>query len=376
MRRILIVGLSDVMGGTETFLMNYYRNIDRDKIQFDFLTNKAHIAFEEEIKQMGGKVYRILSPKKGFLKYKKSIKTFFQMHSRDYLAIWMNTSVLINLDYLKYAKKYGIQSRIIHSHTSKNFNGLLFGIVHNLNKRHIINKFATDFWACSMEAGKWFYTEDIMKSKHFSVISNAIDVDQYKYNEEVRQKYRRELGLGDAFVLGNVGRLHPLKNHSFMLDVFKQIQKKCDNSYLVCVGDGELAEEIAEKAKNLGIENKVKMLGSRQDVPDLLQVMDAFMLPSVFEGLPLSLLEAQAAGLVCYASKGVISEEVKVTSELTFLPLDNNPGVWADAILKTMDAIDREKMYKEVKASRFDIKNAAKDLEEKFHKMEMRLNEN
>ena len=374
MKKVLIVGLSEIVGGTETFLINYYRKINREHIQFDFLTNKEHIAFEDEIRQLGGKIYKVLSPKAGYIKYKKSIRNFFEIHAKEYLAIWMNTSILINLDYLKYAKKYGIKSRILHSHTSRNFKGPLFGFLHFINKKISVKKYATDYWACATAAGKWFYTEDLLRTDSFCVISNAIDVDKYKYNESIRQLYREQLDLGDAFVLGTVGRLIPLKNHSFMIDILAEILKKRENSCLVLVGDGELFDALKEKANHMGIADKVKLLGSRQDVPQILQTMDVFLLPSEFEGLPLSLLEAQAAGLVCYASD-VITDEVKVTSEVNYLPLESGAKKWADTILEKTNNVDRIQLYEEVKQSRFDIIGATRDLEQKFLKMEQRENE-
>ncbi|RHU84957.1 glycosyltransferase family 1 protein [Clostridium sp. OM08-29] len=374
MKKVLIVGLSEIVGGTETFLMNYYRKINREHIQFDFLTNKEHIAFEDEIRQLGGKIYKVLSPKAGYIKYKKSIRNFFEIHAKEYLAIWMNTSILINLDYLKYAKKYGIKSRILHSHTSRNFKGPLFGFLHFINKKISVKKYATDYWACATAAGKWFYTEDLLRTDSFCVISNAIDVDKYKYNESIRQLYREQLDLGDAFVLGTVGRLIPLKNHSFMIDILAEILKKRENSCLVLVGDGELFDALKEKANHMGIADKVKLLGSRQDVPQILQTMDVFLLPSEFEGLPLSLLEAQAAGLVCYASD-VITDEVKVTSEVNYLSLESGAKKWADTILEKTNNVDRIQLYEEVKQSRFDIIGATRDLEQKFLKMEQRENE-
>lgn len=374
MKKVLIVGLSEIVGGTETFLMNYYRKINREHIQFDFLTNKEHIVFEDEIRQLGGKIYKVLSPKAGYIKYKKSIRNFFEIHAKEYLAIWMNTSILINLDYLKYAKKYGIKSRILHSHTSRNFKGPLFGFLHFINKKISVKKYATDYWACATAAGKWFYTEDLLRTDSFCVISNAIDVDKYKYNESIRQLYREQLDLGDAFVLGTVGRLIPLKNHSFMIDILAEILKKRENSCLVLVGDGELFDALKEKANHMGIADKVKLLGSRQDVPQILQTMDVFLLPSEFEGLPLSLLEAQAAGLVCYASD-VITDEVKVTSEVNYLPLESGAKKWADTILEKTNNVDRIQLYEEVKQSRFDIIGATRDLEQKFLKMEQRENE-
>lgn len=374
MKKVLIVGLSEIVGGTETFLMNYYRKINREHIQFDFLTNKEHIAFEDEIRQLGGKIYKVLSPKAGYIKYKKSIRNFFEIHAKEYLAIWMNTSILINLDYLKYAKKYGIKSRILHSHTSRNFKGPLFGFLHFINKKISVKKYATDYWACATAAGKWFYTEDLLRTDSFCVISNAIDVDKYKYNESIRQLYREQLDLGDAFVLGTVGRLIPLKNHSFMIDILAEILKKRENSCLVLVGDGELFDALKEKANHMGIADKVKLLGSRQDVPQILQTMDVFLLPSEFEGLPLSLLEAQAAGLVCYASD-VITDEVKVTSEVNYLPLESGAKKWADTILEKTNNVDRIQLYEEVKQSRFDIIGATRDLEQKFLKMEQGENE-
>lgn len=199
-KKVLVFGITENPGGVESVIMNYYRNIDREKMQFDFLCNSEIVSYEEEIQNLGGEIYRITARSKDYKKYKEEMKNFFEKNAKKYSAIWVNVCSLANIDYLKYAKRYGIKRRIIHSHNSKNMDSFLRGMLHRLNK-YIIDEYATDFWACSEDAGKWFYFKEIRRSKKYLVINNAIDINQYNYNQEVRENYRRKMGLQGKFVV-------------------------------------------------------------------------------------------------------------------------------------------------------------------------------
>lgn len=348
--------------------MNYYRNINRDNFQFDFLCNTIQVAYEKEILELGGKIYKITARSKNRKKYTKELKDFFKKYSHEYNTIWVNVCSLANIDYLRMAKKYGIKYRIIHSHNSENMDSKLRGILHKINKM-FITKYATDFWACSNEAGKWFYNKKIMNSKHYVVVKNAIDLDKFKFNAQIRKKYRKEMKLVDNFVVGNVGRLHFQKNQEFLIDIFCELSKKIDNATLMLVGQGEDEQKLKQKVKELNLENKVKFLGVRYDISNLLQVMDAFVFPSVFEGLGLALIEAQASGIQVYASKDVIPSSVKMTDELKFIELNNNPKEWADIIIDNKkERQSNSNVYKNIAEAGYDIKMETKKIEKYFER--------
>jgi len=231
MKRILVFGMTEVAGGVESFLMNYYRHMDRQQLQFDFLCNTHQkIAYENEIIAMGGKTYHITARSDNYLIYRKELKTFFSTAGKLYDTIWVNVSSLANIDYLKMAKKYGISRRIIHSHNSMNMDSKLRGILHKRNKRNI-QKYATDFWACSRQAADWFY--DYSFSSKIVIIKNAVDVKKMEYSTAKRNEKRMQLHMSfknqdrdGMYLVGNVGRLHYQKNQIFLLDVFSEFIKK------------------------------------------------------------------------------------------------------------------------------------------------------
>ena len=363
MKRILVFGITENPGGIESVIMNYYRHIDRKKVQFDFLCNTKDVAYEEEIIELGGNIYRICARSKNYKKYKQDMKDFFNKNSKKYDAIWINVCSLANIDYLKYAKKYGIKKRIIHCHNSQNMDSFLRGCLHKFN-RLFISKYATDFWSCSKEASKWFYSKKIINGDRYLLVNNAIDCEKFKYNEKIRKDIRNKLGLKDEIVFGNVGRLHFQKNQKFAIEVFNEFCKKHPNSILLLIGDGEDKEELREMCKSLKIEDKVRFLGLRKDVPELLQGMDVFIFPSLFEGLSLSLLEAQASGLLIFTSKNV-SIETKMSDYIFFLELDN-VDLWVKNIENEIINNKNRKNRKNDIKNGFDISIEAKKIEERL----------
>lgn len=370
MKRVLIVGFTENPGGIENVIMNYYRAMDKENIQFDFLCNTSKIAYEEEIKLLGGKIFKISSRTNNYKKYKKDMKAFFENNANNYIAIWVNFCNLTNLDYLKYAKKYKINYRIMHSHNSQNMASKVHLIVHMINKI-FVEKYATHFWACSDDAGRWFFNSKIMKSDKYRIVNNAIDMDKFGFSLETRNEMRKKLDLDGKFVIGNIGRLHFQKNHTFILDIFKEILNKNKNVVLLLVGQGEEKENIERKIKELEIENNVKMLGIRKDIPELLHAMDIFLFPSVFEGFGLALLEAQGSGVKCFTSKDVVPEDVNVTNNVKFISLEKDAKYWAEEILNDLSEIsDRETNIIEIKKimseKGYDIKTEAMKLQKYF----------
>ncbi len=357
MLRILHVVTYMGRGGIETMLMNYYRKIDRSKIQFDFLVHRDFEAdYDNEILSLGGKIYRlpILNP---FSRdYKNKLLLFFQKH-KEYRIVHSHIDSLSSIP-LKIAKSCGVPVRIAHAHNCSEVKNIKYFI--KLYYKRQLPKYANVFYACSQSAGEWLYG-----GKDFLLLNNAIDTSQYSFNIDARVNIRNELKLSDrTLIVGSVARFEPQKNHLFLLDVFKSLNDKFGDSKLLLVGDGSLKKEIKEKCKRLKIENKVVFMGIRNDVPDILQAMDVFVFPSLFEGLPVSVIEAQTAGLPCIISDRV-PLECKKTEIVEVCSLSDDVKVWVDRIIK-LSRINRTDKTKEIIDVGFDITNNAKKLEEYY----------
>lgn len=366
MYKVLIFGMTENPGGVESFVMNNYRNIDLKKVHFDFLCNThKEIAFEDELKLNGSKVYHIFPRRKNPIRFYKEINAFFAKNAHKYDCIWVNLNTLVNIDYLKLAKKYGINRRIVHAHNSKNMDeglkGDLTARIHEYHKKYI-TLYATDFWACSMDAASWFYPTDILKK--VKVIKNAIDINEVKFDLEKREQLRRQLNLNGKLVIGNVGRLHFQKNQQFILDILAKLRFKENNVQLILVGQGPDEIKLKEKAETLGIKDQVMFAGVQSDIQKWLSAFDIFVFPSRFEGLGIAGLEAEANGLPVIASNGVIPHELKINDNFKFLDLECGSSIWAEEI-KNID-LDREK-FKKIKQNftneGYDINVAAKRLQ-------------
>ena len=368
MVRILVFGMTENPGGVESFLVTYYRNIDRSKVQFDFLCNSYEkVAYEDELIAMGGRTYHFTSRRESPSKFRKELTAFFEAHASEYAAIWVNVCSLANIDYLKFAKRYGISKRIIHSHNSQNMDGFIRGTLHALNKR-VLHNYATDFWACSEDAVKWFYPESLASKA--VVIHNAIDVSRMAFDPSGRSRVRTELGIDDdCYLVGNVGRLHFQKNQSFALDVFKEFLELNPDSKLVLVGQGEDEQMLKNKVSESGIGDNVIFTGVRGDVPALLSSFDAYLFPSLFEGLSIAALEAEANGLPVLASSDVISEETKVIDNFTFFSLEKTAKEWAlklNEIKDTYTRIPYEEVLPAFRQIGYEIKDEAVKLQNRL----------
>ena len=360
MLKVLVFGMNDNPGGMESFIMSYYRRLDRDRIQFDFLTNCPTIAYEDEIGRLGGRVFKICARSRDYRLYRQQLTAFFEARAADYGVVWMNTCSLANIDYLKMAKRYGIPRRILHSHNSQNMDSPLRGVLHRLNKG-AVTRYATDFWACTRAAGAFFYSPALLCSSRYREIPNAIDTAPYTYDAAQRERVRQELGVADKLVVGHVGRLHFQKNQTFLLDIFKEIHSRRPDSCLWLVGQGEDEGMLRRRTQELGLTEAVRFLGVREDVPALMQGMDVFVFPSLFEGLGIVLIEAQAAGLGCVTSTAV-PQDARVTDLITYLPLEASPALWADTALQAV-AQPRTDRRAEITAAGYDINTQVARLE-------------
>jgi len=346
-------------GGLETMIMNYYRKIDRSRVQFDFLTHRPETEkkdFDEEIRSLGGKIYHISELNPFSVRYRTQLKNFFLEHP-EYKVIHVHQDCMSSV-ILKVAKKCGIKTRIAHCHSSSQDIDIKYII--KLFYKHQIATYATDLMACGKQAGAWIFG----KNSTFSILPNAIDTELFAYSESIRKCLRANLGLNERdIVIGHVGRFNKVKNHSFMIDLFKTIHDKNANYKMVFVGDGILLNESINKAEQLGLKpnRDIMFLGLRNDVPELMQAMDIFLLPSKYEGLPMSIVEAQTAGLRCY-----ISDKVPKDCVLTNLVTQLNLGLpierWADEIMNSCK-VDRSQYKSAIIESGYDITRNAEFLE-------------
>ncbi|MGG1573184.1 glycosyltransferase family 1 protein [Fictibacillus sp. NRS-1165] len=353
MTKILHITGSMNMAGQETFIMNVFRNIDRKKFKFEFLLSAPEKTYyEDEIINLGGKIHRI-SPKpkenriKRVVKRIRASKNFFENH-RDYDCIHLHTCGVGNLIELYFAWKSGIPKRVIHSHNNSTLvrSKILFNI---LKKVSLL--FATDLFACSKQAGYWLFG----KKARFRVIPNAIDVKNYDFDMEIRNKMREEIGVGNKVAICNIGRFSEQKNQLFLIDVFKEIIKIDPNVKLYIVGDGELKSDIISRINKYQLESFVELLGLRKDVNRLLQAMDLFLFPSKYEGLGIVAVEAQASGLLTIVSD-TLPKEVEITNLIKKISLNDDAEKWAT------DIVGYIRQYKRTGSNINDFKEKGYDI--------------
>ncbi len=354
MIRILHVVTHMNRGGLETMLMNYYRQIDRNQIQFDFLVHRYYRAdYDDEIESLGGVIYRlpVLNPLDS--KYNKALSLFFDEHL-EYQIVHVHQDCMSSV-ILKEAAKHNVKVRIAHSHSKSQDRNWKYPI--KMHYKKSISKYATNLFACNEEAGEWMFN-----GASYIVIRNAVDTEKYRFSPAVRRDVRKEFGIEDQdFVIGHVGRIDEVKNHKFLLEVYKEVLKTRD-AKLLLVGRGDLKETVEKTVKEEGLQDKVVFTGLRNDVERLLQAMDVFVFPSLYEGLPMSLIEAQAAGLPCVISDQV-SPECLITKNAIMMSLKQSPAEWAEQVLR-FAALPREDAYEVIVQSGFDIKKNAEELQE------------
>lgn len=344
--RILNIVPNMRAAGIETFIMNVYRNIDRNKVQFDFLVhNKRREFFDDEIERLGGRIYRLsYKDDKNLFKYIKALNNFFKTH-KEYKIVHGHMQSMMPL-YLMIAKKNKIPVRIAHSHNG-NFEKTLKGFILHIFSR-FSKYFSTENLACSEIAGKYLFG-----NKKFEVIYNGIDIDKFKFDENIRNKKRKELNISDdMFVIGHIGRFELQKNHEFILKIFENFVNDNPNSCLVLIGEGRLEKKIKENAEKFYFKEKIKFLGVRNDINELYNVMDVFILPSLYEGLPVVGIEAQNNGVPCLFSN-TITNELKINNNVKFLNL-SKPEEWIKELKLIRNDYNTNRNI--INKNKFDIK--------------------
>lgn len=349
--RVLHVIAGMGSGGAEAFLMNMYRHTDRTKVQYDFLLRSDENFYRDELEALGSRVYYTASFPRHFIKNYFQVRKILKENRYDIVHVHANALYYVTA--LVEAKRQGISCRIMHSHSTSSYFPQ-FQFVHELIKKRV-HSLASHCLACSDTAGKWMFDSD------YEILHNAIALSDFEYSETARTEVRQELGISeDAFVLGHVGHFFSAKNHSFSMDVFNCVVQKKPNACLVLVGDGGLKAELQQLAKQYKIENRVIFAGIRKDVGRVMSSFDAFVFPSLFEGLGIVAIEAQANGMQTFASEAV-PIEAELTPLMHRLSLELGPEAWADKILDAN--CTRRETQNQLRQAGYDISLEAKKLE-------------
>ena len=349
--------------------MNYYREMDRDCIQFDFLANKPVPGeYDEEIRSMGGRVF--VSPGLNpvhYPRYKRFMSDLLQ-ENRDIRIVHAHNEAM-GYYALQSAKDAGIRIRIAHAHNTRIIRDYKYPL--KMVCKQLLPGAATDYWSCGRDAGIYYYGKKRWNASGF-ILHNAINVERFGFRPEIRERQRQQQGLENCFVIGHVGRFNVQKNHSRLLDVFAAVAKDVPEARLVLIGTGELEQAMKEKAHSLGILDRTIMPGQMADVSEWYQAMDCFVLPSLFEGLPVVGIEAQAAGLPCVFSDRV-TDEVLLSPEARRISLDADDSEWARQIIAARQPeTNRMQGMETVRRAGYDIHTEAQKLQEIYLKMDAR----
>jgi glycosyltransferase involved in cell wall biosynthesis len=344
------------LGGMQAFIMNVYRNIDRTQVQFDFLLHKEQgNTYAQEIENMGGHMFFVPARNQGLFKNRKALDAFFKSHP-EYRVVHQHESSLSYIEPLIAASNNGVPVRVIHSHSTRMGNNMIHKLLHYINAGRI-DKIATHYVACGDLAGKWFYGHSRVKD-NFKVVINGIKLKDFEFNAEVRKEMRESLDLGDSTVFCHIGRFDWVKNHTFLIDIFNEIVKILPNSKLVLVGNGVLMDEVKEKVNRLNLADKVIFLGLRSDINRIVQAVDSILLPSIYEGFPVTAIEAQAAGLP-FVMSDTVSKEALIKNNSLALSLNVSPHDWA---MKCCNNIERIPNNSIMFDKGFDINKTVTDL--------------
>ena len=346
-------------GGIKSVLLNYYNNIDKDKIQFDFIIDNDSMSHDySEVELMGGKVYKV-PPVKDLIHYIPTLYKLLKTNDYKIVHAYINTLNIFPL-FVSYLANIPVRigenlSTAHYGESKTRLKALL---------KPFAKLFANRYAACSKLAGKWMYGEKTLRNGKVKIFNNAIDLDKFHYNPQLRNETRRKYKLEGMFVIGHIGRYQYQKNHNFLIDIFDEIHKLDDSTILVLIGYGNLKDSIFEKIAKLGLTDYVVDLGAREDIAQFYNAMDCFVLPSFYEGLPVVGVESQATGVPCIMSTEV-TRETKITDITEFINLDESAEMWAKRILKWKN-YKRKRVDDQITASGYNIKNEAHLLKEYY----------
>jgi len=354
MIRVLQVLGKTNLGGAESRIMDLYRHMDREAVQFDFLVHYREKGyFDEEIKKLGGEIYYLPSFRVyNYFAYKKACRTFFEEH-KEFAAVHghMTSTAAI---YLPEAKRAGIPLTIAHARSAGVDKGLKGKITKFLRRK--LYKKCDRMFACSDLAAAAVFGKKRYEENRVTILPNAVDTREFRPNEEIRSQIRTKYEVEDKFVIGHVGRFHYAKNHEFLLDIFAELLKKKEDAVLMLLGDGPLKEEMQQKAQQLGIDNKVIFTGNQSPVAPFYQAFDFFLFPSRFEGLPGTVVEAQATGITCLISD-TITTQVKATDLVSFMSIEKSAQEWADEVVRLCEKQNNRTGNYDLSETNYDVNN-------------------
>lgn len=357
---VLQIGMTPNEGGVESYVMNLYRKIDRTKIQFDFIDwyGENNIAYANEIKKLGGKIYKIPARRSNPIKNSRLLSIIINSGKYDY--VYNNLNSLSYISGITNALKNHTLKVIVHSHNDNIESSNKLSVFLNLIHKKVVKEKHLFRFACSKEAGMWMFGQ-----MPFKVIPDSINTTEFDYHPNIRKEYRKKLNIENKIVFGNVARFSSQKNFNFLLAVFKNLHDINKKSVLLLVGDGKEKAKIRHRVVKLGLTSCVFFLGMRSDVANILQAMDVMIAPSIFEGFGMSVLEAECSGLPCFVS-GAFHNDVLLTPEVTKLSLSKGTEYWAKAILKNNKSAKRRSFSSILKEKGFDNFENAKYMENFF----------
>ena len=347
-------------GGVESVVMNYYRNIDRTKIQYDFIidSDSSNPVLQDEIESLGGKVI-VVPPYQKPSEYHKALYRLFTKNNYPLVYSHLNT---LSVFPLFAAWRAGVKIRVAHNHSTAG-KGEFKRNMMKYTLRPFAKVFPTHLCACSEYAGRWLFGDKAMDSGRVKVWPNAIDTERFAYNESVRDEIRMKLNLTGKFVIGHAGRFMTQKNHNFLMDIFSEIRKRREDSVLLLAGDGPLFNMFRDKVRSAGLSDSVIFLGSVHDMERYYQAMDLFIFPSLYEGLGMAAVEAEISGLPVIASTE-LPVEAKICDNFHFMPLRDSAVRWAEEALRISDGHVRKDMSIYARESGFDVKTQGERLSE------------
>lgn len=356
MKRLLCIISGMNAGGAETFLMKIYRNIDREKYQMDFIVSINEKGFyDEEIKQLGGNVFHIPPKSESFIKSFLGIKRIVKEQDYKYV-IRVNEHSLSVLDLIA-AKLGGAKILAMRSSNSNTAGGKMNRLLHKAFK-FLPKKVPNVKIAPSSEAACYTFGKKQLDNGKVEILHNAIPYKDFIFNQEIRNKTRKKLNLEGKLVIGHIGRFNEQKNHKFLIEIFEKIKKENKNAILLLIGNGNLQDEIKKQVERLELKDSVIFLGVRKDISELLMAMDMFVFPSLYEGMPNTVIEAQATGLKCIISD-TITKEANITGLVNYISINNTASEWKDIIIENLD-YKREDMSEFFKEKGYDIKDVSK----------------
>ena len=352
--KVLQFSISENIGGIETFLRNLYKSLDKSEIQFDFVTTYDTPVYENEFVAGGAKMFRIPSPKR-FISYFFAIRKIIK--ENDYKIIHVNKNSGADIVPFIVAKMLKVPVIIAHAHNTKSTVGKFADMISCIN-RHRLSKYITNAFASSREAAEWMFGEKYARTHEIPIFKNGINIADYSYSEQRRGEIRKRLSLGDKFVIGHVGKFSLRKNHDFLIDIFNSIHKRNKNSVLMLIGTGALMSDISQKVHKLGIQDAVIFMGAQNNINEYYEAMDAFVMPSLIEDLPVAAIEAQSTGLPVFLSD-TIDQNTEITDSVKWLSLEQSSDIWADVIINTCECFERAPQDEALKKAGYDISEIA-----------------